>query len=550
MEVTDAIKVKLLDIDKYVEEAALQPVTSHMIYEPSTSIFDSQGLYSEEIFGQIGTVDRYERVSYINLNTKVIQPFLFKAIVSLKVIYKDIIAGKRYAIFDKEKKDFVAAPKDDENANTGYGFFCRHIGEIEFEKKESIRTRDKIANLEKYRDILFMDKILVIAAGMRDVDTSSDRVQADEINKYYMTLLKYARGLPQNSETNSLYDNVRYRVQLKVNQIYDYLYNIVEGKGGFIQRQYASRDIVSSSRNTIGPSNSKVSHPDDPQYIKCTEIGVPLFEAVATNKILMTHTIRSFFISSIFDGKSSTVPLINPKSLELEYVEVDESEKEVYTSGDGISTLINRFKHTDFRTKPVAVKAMDNKWWYLYLIYDTGDDIYILRSIEEFKAQYKGTVDMKKMRPMTYLEFFYICGYVATRGKHTSATRYPVIHAYQINSARTHLLSTDPPRKVNFYPSATSPQSIPLPRYPIIGNPYFDNAVLHKSFLASYGADFDGDQMNVVPLFGDDTNDETREFMFSVRAVVHPTGKLILDICTDNNELTFYNLSKINDKYA
>ena len=60
----------IMDVNNYIFLNGLKEVKTQLIYEPSTSNFHPEGLYSEEIFGQIGSPQRVATLGYIDLHTK------------------------------------------------------------------------------------------------------------------------------------------------------------------------------------------------------------------------------------------------------------------------------------------------------------------------------------------------------------------------------------------------------------------------------------------------------------------------------------------------
>ena len=57
--------IRFLDLDSFTK--VLTPVTS-TITVTRTGEFDTQGLFSELIFGTVGSLDRKTKFSYIDLN--------------------------------------------------------------------------------------------------------------------------------------------------------------------------------------------------------------------------------------------------------------------------------------------------------------------------------------------------------------------------------------------------------------------------------------------------------------------------------------------------
>ena len=93
--------IKVMDVDDFIQEVGARPVTSLAIHTPSSTEFHPDGLFSEEIFGMIGSEERLKTAfGYIELNTVILAPVIYRHLVKLSAFYEDIMAGKSYAIFD------------------------------------------------------------------------------------------------------------------------------------------------------------------------------------------------------------------------------------------------------------------------------------------------------------------------------------------------------------------------------------------------------------------------------------------------------------------
>ena len=105
----DPLNLRLMDIDNFVKTRAVMEVTSPFIHTSSSNQMSEDGLFSEKIFGAIGTPTRFLQFGYINLNCKIIHPLIFQNIIALKRFYGEIMAGREYAIWDNEAREFVRA---------------------------------------------------------------------------------------------------------------------------------------------------------------------------------------------------------------------------------------------------------------------------------------------------------------------------------------------------------------------------------------------------------------------------------------------------------
>ena len=140
----------------------LKPVTSLDIFNGQTKQLHPEGLFSTEIFGTVGTDSRYEKYSYIDVKIPIIHPTIYKALIQLKGLYKEIMSVKEFAIWDEENKDFVKSNAIE--GQTGFHFFLEHWKEIEFQFRPSVTREQNIQHIEKYKEIALSDKIFVIPA--------------------------------------------------------------------------------------------------------------------------------------------------------------------------------------------------------------------------------------------------------------------------------------------------------------------------------------------------------------------------------------------------
>lgn len=377
--------ISIIDPDEYIPRKGLLPVTDHAIFELNTRRFHPEGFFSEAIFGQIGSRDRLVKKGYINLRTEIINPHLFRQLVTLKGYYQDILASKVYAYYDPELKDLVKTTRDDPKGRTGFAFFLESLPLLEFQQTSSTKRKDKIALLLKYEDRILIDKLVVIPAGLRDVKVDAGRVAPEEINKLYFALLSLTQALPDGLSKDPIYDAIRYKIQMQVQEIYVYIANLIDGKGGFASAKYAARAVAYGNRNVITAAPlTRVMSPQAPNMFHVDEVQVPLFQALKGSVPLLVHTLKTVFFDQVFANQTNTISLINAETFQLEYAEVPTSTIQKFTTSDGINDLINNFRNVEIQKDPVYVESEDKKKYCVYLIYDNNDEIFTFRNIEDF----------------------------------------------------------------------------------------------------------------------------------------------------------------------
>ncbi len=487
--------VWVLDVNTWIQRHNVQPVDSLSIYEPSSTTFAVNGLFSEVIFGPLGSTDRLVTFGYIELNTKILQPLIYKNLVKLAALYEDILTGASYARFDDETGQFTRCPDPQQHndAGTGYSFFMSRFDKIKFERNDSRQRSDRIDLIEKYRNIAFCDKLLVMPAGLfRDLEEAQGTLTTDDVNKLYQTLLSYSFSVPAGA-TSSIYDGVRTMIQRKAVEIYNYIENILTGKRGFIQGSWGQRRIALGTRNVIVASSYATMTPSDPQSIGPDETMMGLFQSMKAMQPIVVHQVRTKFFDPIFGHGTETVPLTDSETYLLQYREISSQELNRFDSSAAIENWISRFRNIDIRDNPVTVNDVEGKAYYLLMVYDLGDEIALFRSLPDFEAVYGKPVDRSKIRPITWVELFYLATYNAAYDKHVFITRYPVIQDESCYPSKLHLCSTTPSRVVKLRNTVTDEVIFTYPEYPILGKPYLDAVRVNSSRLQGLSADYDGD---------------------------------------------------------
>ena len=541
------INIELMNIDKFIGDKQCKPVTTMFIKDPSSDEFHKSGLFSEEIFGQIGSTDRLVTFGYIRLNTHIFHPVIYGHLVRLKALYGEIIAGKSFAKFDYSLNDFITCGEDEQGSGTGYKFFIDNFQKIKFKKNNSITQNDKIDVINKYRDSCIIENCLVMPAGLRDMNIEDGKPASDSINKLYASLLNYAQAMPYTGSDDDIFDGVRFAIQKKVNEIYTFIFDMIEGKYGFFQRKYGSRNLALGTRNVISPADMSGSNPADPKFMKCDEVKLPLFEAAKMYQPLVIYQLKQLFLNEVFHQFADSVSLIDPKTYDLTYQPLSEDEKNKFLTTEGLEKILSLFRDKEFRFNYITVKNEKEESFYLYMVYDEGTDIWYTRSVSElinhFREHHK-PFDPKKLRPMTYVEMIYVAVATASIGKCATVTRYPAMEFGSDVPCKAHVISTNPARSV--WLRSTDPgaaHEVLFPEYPIINASFIDSTALHPSILKGLNADFDGDTVSVNGVLTKEANEEIYKHLNSVERFVHTNGSLFAKH-TDLVALTVFNLSR------
>lgn len=410
--------VELLHLDKD-KLAHLKPVTSLDYYENAGGDLHEDGLFSVSIFGRVGEEIRDKRFSFIDIKTQVFHPVIYNALCKLKGLYRGILAGTDYAVWDPTLKDFKAA--DELTGQTGYHFFISHWNELSFAGNKSGIRDSRIHLVEKYRKVALVDKILVMPAGLRDIEVGDDgRTVVGDINTYYRKILAISRTIASTdhvNETRSL-NLPRHLLQQTFNDVYTTIETMLTGKKGFLQAKWGSRRVFNGTRNVITAMDTSTEVLGGANAPKYTDTIVGLYQGIKSLLPVTLHLLKTGYLQRIFDTGNGYANVIDPTSLQGVSVKLASDTYDRWTTVEGLEKVISSYGETTLRAKPVKVDG-----YYLALIYIGPDKTFrVLHSIDELPEGF----DRKYVRPINLCELIYLSGYKAWNNYVAFVTRYPV----------------------------------------------------------------------------------------------------------------------------
>lgn len=512
----------LLD-PKSIVPGIFKEITSTDAFEGMTQNLNDEGLYSLEIFGKMGSKERDKTEAFIDTKLAIFNPTYFRALTQIKSLYLGILKGSEYAEWDPEAKDFIKSNILD--GETGFAFFIRYFYQIVPSSTDSYKRKQRVTLVTRFREMALTPKVLVIPAGLRDIQFQPNGAPTEpEITELYRKLIFKTRvislGNKQDAE-NPLYDNVRWGLQSSFNDIDAYLFGLTEGKGGLFQKRLSTRGVVSGTRNVI--TARKVSRADlfKTNGVNPNSSDIGLYQALLNNQYVCVHALLSKYLQNIFTPGSQTVKLVNKKTLEYEYVEVEPSTVEKWSTFTGLNKLFNGFSNVRLRNKEIVI---DNH--YLALVYDDGEDVCVLYDINDLPEG----KDKKLVKPITYMELFYLSCQATIMDQITQQTRYPIIGIGSIVPAQVNLVTI----------TGAAPRTIRTPdwevmetcmRYPHrIDEPdYFDAMSVDPSREAGYDSDHDGDQLNSNSVNAEDSKEQVRALFGKREYYISGSGRFLYD---------------------
>ena len=144
------MKLKLLRMNEFIEKKKIQQVKDSKHYAGNNrEDFNKEGIFSQEIFGRLGSVNRKKTFGYVDLQGTFIHPEGFKILTSINTdLTKLILGSENYLINDKG--DLI---KDSEKGSTGVTFFITNFEKINFTNLKTNKPKH-IEYVLKYKKYL------------------------------------------------------------------------------------------------------------------------------------------------------------------------------------------------------------------------------------------------------------------------------------------------------------------------------------------------------------------------------------------------------------
>lgn len=519
--------------------ASMRPVTSLDYYENVNKQLHDDGLFSVAIFGRVGDEARDERFSYIDLGASILHPAIFKTLCQLKGLYQGILLGTVYARWDPQLKDFVAI--DELHGRTGYAFFMEHWKQIAFNRTRSPLRDVRLAVVEKYKDRAELAQVLVLPAGLRDIEMGDDgRPVVGEVNTFYRKLLAVSRTVADThvGSDNDALNVPRASMQQAFNDAYDFFQRMLEGKKGFVQNRWGGRRVASGTRNVISAMNASSAYLGGARTPKFNDTVVGLYQlAIALLPITIFH-LRTQYLDAIFGVGDGQARLVDPKTLKGVITPISSLAFDKWTTNEGLTKVIHAYGELSSRKRPVMVDD-----YYMALIYRGPDHTFrIFSDIDELPAG----LSRKDVHPITYVELLYLSGYHIWNNYYGFITRYPITGTGSTYPTSVYVKTTTEgeERKElgdDWVPLGEDFVALEFPKMAL--NTFVESLVLSSTRLAGLGADFDGDTASLNMVFTEEAVQKCKDYLNTRSAYVDPRGGLRASSSTLTAELVMRSMT-------
>lgn len=510
--------IKLLD-NSTTSIQGLFPVESLDIFT-SDNQFSTKGIYSSTIFGEVGTHKRQTAFGFIDLQTEIMHPKIFKELTKLKGLYSDIMSGKAYVEWDAKLKDFKSSNVID--GHTGYSFFMDHFYEIIHATNDSNIRQLRIKLLDQSKDKCMYRYYQVIPAGLRDIEMNSqERPQEDEINPLYRKLIrsKNTISIHVRKMNDPILDTVRWSMQTAGNQIYDYLENIFSGKRGWFLDKVASRNVHGSTRNVITGMDPAPLRLGAVDAITTDHTKVGLMQYMKGTLDLTIHDIRKGPMMDVIELMPNMSYVVDTKTLKRKVINPSKFTIDNWGTEEGLEKLINGFEKTDYRHKPIMIDGN-----YACLIYRDKKHFRCFNDIDDLPPEF----NKSNVNPLSWVEMFYISVYRSSNKVVGFNTRYPIADLGSTYPSKPFLETTI--KSENLIPLGENwkplENEIPAIHMPIAGLNFVDSCSVHTNKLPGLNADMDGDMTNLTFGLAKETIKEVEDYLNSKEAHLDQNGNL------------------------
>lgn len=523
------VNIELLVVEPK-DLARLGKITEQQIFGIGNN-FHPQGLFSTEIFGAVGSQFRSKVFGYIDMNTELIHPVVYNAIVNCKAFYKQIMDGKVTAVWNAKLGEFEKS--NDADAQTGYSFFISHLTQLKFEKNESDKRNFYIDLTSKAikENRYLLRYVLVMPAGMRDYTvTPEGKPEEDEINTFYRKLLTQSQLVDAMliKKTPSLYDSVVQYLQNTLNDLFEYIESLLNGKNKLILGKWLSRKIFNSTRNVLTASVDNTTDMHDPNRLRSNDTAVGLYQFLRSVAPKSLHAIKTTYVSKIFTEDNSFAYLTNAKTFKKEEVLSTHIQRDYdrWMTLDGLESVIANFGNLDTRHE---VLSLNNGKHVMGLLYKDAGRVKFLQDIAELPEG----ADIKCVSPITMAEFLYLSVYQLSGALPGFITRYPIQGLGGIYPCWIQLRTTTEIEKVTLLEEDWSVGDKVLSCFPVRGKPFFNGIAVHQSHMALLGADHDGDTISLVGVQTDEAIQEITATLNSKSYYLNNENRLIFSNSSD-----------------
>ena len=535
--------IDILNVDEAIREYGWKEVKVANYFTPNTSENHPDGLVSNEIFGNPGTIERKTKWGYVELGDIFMNPHVFYVMQRLKSgIASDMKQGLGRYYIDKNGElvklpNGKSVPADAIVKETGTGF--RWLRD-NWENISWRVTKDMSKTAKDRRQLLqsisaeeaFIERYPIMPAFYRDVDFKTQK--RNKINSEFYSPMIHLANLIKKSDMFFINDDdpnipnasiSHIKMQDLIMKIYLFFMNKCSGANGFINDYVVGKATDYGARLVISCPNINTE-----RYTDCEcdfyHSSTPLSIAINIFAPYMVYGITSW-LTNYVAGRIK-VPYFNEKTNRIDEIELDPTFMDEFDV-QKIRRIMNRYKKSKFfRTEKITLRGINGERVPINYFYKDINEKIVHVSIGNV-----GDIDITendvKHGSLSYCEWFTIIANKYIKDKYIFNTRYPVI---DYNGTYPSLMNIIPSNK--YVPKYINGEYIQ--RYPVIPDNisaeeaehlFTDTMRMFSVYPAALGADFDGDQISSQSVLSEEGTDDCNRHIREISNVVGLNGSLI-----------------------
>lgn len=235
----------LLDINKFIEQEELKHITTSNLMIGDK--FDTNGLFSNIIFGLVGSSKWRTNHAFIDLKCKVLHPLLYE------------IADRRCStlvkFFNGELSILDNKIIIGNSGDWGIQYFVDNVEQVVKLILNKGQITDSGATLMRYivknKKLAFIDKIIVLPPQFRPMHIENNRIELHPINDKYVNIINETQILSTSDKESKSYKELLFRIQLQVFEAYQILRDMIKGKMGIQRKSLLGKSMDFSARAVI-----------------------------------------------------------------------------------------------------------------------------------------------------------------------------------------------------------------------------------------------------------------------------------------------------------
>ena len=473
----------LYDYDLFIKVNGFKEVTSQRT-ENSPGVYNPEGIFSEEIFGQTEE-ERTYRCGYIKLPIHVFNPDIAKTIILRSGgIIKKMMYGEVKCNLEDGK--LVASP---EGQYSGLRDLYKIWDNIDIKKTLTTRNQENIDILTKSpKRLLFMDKVIVLPPQLRPTGIRNGRKVKNELNTLYLRLFGLKSVI---AHTTNNVAQIDVKIQDTMIELYDTIKTIVAGKTGFFQKNMLAKNTMWTVRNVI----SAPKYDTNKSPIGLFRTGFPLHTCCSMFEPLIRYQMRQILSYNYLENIHPTKGEIKQSIIANLYDEKTITDL-IHIYEKNPASRFKKIYMDEENEKPIMMQYMDNKKHEMVT------------------------------RPFTLTDVVYLAAKAAIIDADRLAyvVRYPIGDHMGAFFTRIHILSTNYTREIDFngehfdfYPDVNTDMSRSQ-----VSKYFADTITPSNSRLDPVGGDYDGDTVKSTGIFSDEANEKARKLMTSKIYLISP----------------------------